>query len=101
MGIYHGALFGITEYRDELKNISQIEHTRHRSMEGLNINSLSGIISYISKIPSINLGVINRLLDAGKIYFELVVNISCKKLQVSCKKLQVSSNILSLVKKKT
>ena len=31
---------------DELKNICQIEHTRHRSQEGFLINLLSGLIAY-------------------------------------------------------
>ncbi len=31
---------------DELKNICQIEHTRHGSQEGFIINLLSGIIAY-------------------------------------------------------
>ena len=31
---------------DELKNICQIEHTRHRSQEGFIINLLSGLVAY-------------------------------------------------------
>ena len=31
---------------DELENICQIEHTRHRSPEGFIINLMSGIIAY-------------------------------------------------------
>jgi len=31
---------------DELKNICQIEHTRHRSMEGFIVNLISGLIAY-------------------------------------------------------
>lgn len=31
---------------DELKNICQIEHTRHRSQEGFIVNLLSGLIAY-------------------------------------------------------
>jgi hypothetical protein len=32
---------------DELKNICQIEHTRHRSQEGFIVNLLSGLIAYL------------------------------------------------------
>jgi len=47
---------------DELKNICQIEHTRHRSHEGFNINLLSGLIaySYLPKKPSLNLEIIDE-----------------------------------------
>ena len=42
---------------DELKNICQIEHTRHRSFENFTTNLLSGLIAYsfFEKKPSINL----------------------------------------------
>ena len=33
---------------DELKNISQIEHTRHRSQFGFFINLVSGLIAHIN-----------------------------------------------------
>ncbi len=47
---------------DELKNICQIEHTRHRSQKGFIINLLSGLIvySYLPKKPSLNLEIIDR-----------------------------------------
>ena len=47
---------------DELKNICQIEHTRHRSQEGFIINLLSGLIaySYLPKKPSLNLEIIDQ-----------------------------------------
>jgi hypothetical protein len=47
---------------DELKNICQIEHTRHRSKEGFIINLLSGLIaySYLPKEPSLNLEIIDQ-----------------------------------------
>jgi hypothetical protein len=47
---------------DELKNICQIEHTRHRSQEGFIINLLSGLIaySYLPKKPSLNLEIIDE-----------------------------------------
>ena len=47
---------------DELKNICQIEHTRHRSQEEFIINLLSGLIaySYLPKKPSLNLEIIDQ-----------------------------------------
>ena len=47
---------------DELKNICQIEHTRHRSPEGFIVNLISGLIaySYLPKKPSLNLEVIDQ-----------------------------------------
>jgi hypothetical protein len=49
---------------DQLKNISQIEHTRHRSAANFLINLLAGIIAYIhqTKKPSINFAVQDRML---------------------------------------
>jgi hypothetical protein len=47
---------------DELKNICQIEHTRHRSQEGFIVNLISGLIaySYFPKKPSLNLDIIDQ-----------------------------------------
>jgi hypothetical protein len=47
---------------DELKNICQIEHTRHRSPEGFVVNLISGLIaySYLPKIPSLNLEAVDQ-----------------------------------------
>ncbi len=47
---------------DELKNICQIEHTRHRSQEGFIVNLLSGLItySYLPKKPSLNLEITDQ-----------------------------------------
>jgi hypothetical protein len=47
---------------DELKNICQIEHTRHRSQEGFIVNVISGLIaySYLPKKPSLNLEIIDQ-----------------------------------------
>jgi len=46
----------IETINDQLKNISQIEHTRHRSPANFFVNLLSGLIAYShqSKKPSIN-----------------------------------------------
>jgi hypothetical protein len=50
---------------DELKNICQIEHTRHISHEGFIINLLSGLIaySYLPKKPSLNLEITDQSMD--------------------------------------
>jgi hypothetical protein len=47
---------------DELRNIYQIEHTRHRSPEGFMVNLISGLIaySYLLKKPSLNLELIDQ-----------------------------------------
>ena len=41
---------------DELKNICQVEHSRHRSLDNFSTNIIAGLIaySYLSKRPSIN-----------------------------------------------
>jgi hypothetical protein len=43
---------------DQLKNISQLEHTRHRSVANVFINALAAIAAYTRqpKKPHINLG---------------------------------------------
>jgi hypothetical protein len=48
---------------DQLKNISQIEHTRHRSLTGFMNNVLAGLIAYCHqpKKPSLNLHFIDQL----------------------------------------
>lgn len=54
---------GIIEtVNDELKNICQIEHTRHRSFENFLTNLLSGLIAYsfFPKKPSLNLDIIDN-----------------------------------------
>ena len=49
---------------DELKNICQIEHTRHRSQVGFIENLISGVIaySYLPKKPTLNLEVVDQSL---------------------------------------
>lgn len=46
---------------DELKNICQIEHTRHRSVDNFLANLISGLIAYsfLPKKPSLNLDIID------------------------------------------
>ena len=47
----------IESVNDQLKNISQIEHSRHRSIDNFMVNLLSGIAAYAlqPKKPSLNL----------------------------------------------
>jgi len=47
---------------DELKNICQIEHTRHRSFENFISNLISGLIAYsfMPKKPSLNIEIIDN-----------------------------------------
>lgn len=54
----------IETVNDQLKNISQIEHTRHRSAANFLVNLLAGISAYThqTKKPSINLAREDRLL---------------------------------------
>lgn len=49
--------FIIETINDQLKNISQIEHTRHRSVHGFMLNLIGGLIAYCLKEnkPSLNL----------------------------------------------
>jgi len=55
----------IETINDQLKNISQIEHSRHRSPVNFLVNLVSGLIAYShqSKKPSLNLSHIPRLED--------------------------------------
>jgi Transposase DDE domain len=48
----------IETINDQLKNISQIEHTRHRKPANFAVNLIAGLIAYThqSKKPSLNLG---------------------------------------------
>ncbi len=57
----------IETVNDELKNICQIEHTRHRSFENFLTNLLSGLIAYsfMPKKPTINL---DEIIDQDTFY---------------------------------
>ena len=52
----------IETVNDELKNICQIEHTRHRSFVNFISNLISGLIAYhfLPKKPSLNLDIIKN-----------------------------------------
>ena len=46
----------IETINDQLKNISYIEHSRHRSMNGFMLNLMAGLVAYLKKDkPSLNL----------------------------------------------
>jgi transposase len=53
----------IESVMDQLKNISQIEHTRHRSVANCFVNLLAGLIAYTyrEKKPSLNIRVKEQL----------------------------------------
>jgi len=52
----------IETVNDELKNICQIEHTRHRSFDNFISNLISGLIAYsfMPKKPSLNIEIIDN-----------------------------------------
>lgn len=56
----------IESVNDQLKNICQIEHTRHRSFDNFITNLLSGLIAYsfFPKKPSLNIEIIDNGLLA-------------------------------------
>ncbi|HCE54926.1 MAG TPA: IS982 family transposase [Lutibacter sp.] len=56
----------IETVNDQLKNICQIEHTRHRSFDNFITNLLSGLIAYsfFPKKPSLNIEIIENRLFA-------------------------------------
>lgn len=47
---------------DELKNIVQIEHTRHRSFDGFCVNLIAALVAYhiLPKKPKLDLDIIDR-----------------------------------------
>jgi hypothetical protein len=51
---------------DQLKNISQIEHTRHRSVTNFVVNVMCGLIAYCHqpKKPSLHLDTLPSLMPA-------------------------------------
>lgn len=52
----------IETVNDQLKNICQVEHTRHRSMNNFLSNMISGLIAYsfLPKKPSLNVDIIDK-----------------------------------------
>lgn len=57
----------IESVNDELKNICQIEHTRHRIFDNFIINLLSALeaYSFFDKKPSININ--QNIVDAARV----------------------------------
>ena len=68
----------IETINDELKNIAQIEHSRHRSFHDFVVNLLSGIAAYcfFPKKPSINLEKVvdKQLTLLTSIYHKININ---------------------------
>lgn len=52
----------IETVNDELKNVCQIEHTRHRSVDNFATKLLAGLIAYnlLPKKPSMNIEIIDK-----------------------------------------
>ena len=52
----------IETVNDELKNVCQIEHTRHRSVNNFATNLLAGLIAYnlLPKKPEMNIDIIDN-----------------------------------------
>ena len=63
----------IETVNDELKNVCQIEHTRHRSIDNYATNLLAGLIAYnlLPKKPSMNIEIIDKSLMIAYFYIEL------------------------------
>ena len=55
--------FLIETINDQLKNISQIEHSRHRSLTGFMVNLVAGLIAYTFQPKKPSLGLWRR--DSG------------------------------------
>ena len=47
----------IETINDQLKNISQIEHTRHRSVTGFMVNLVAGLVAYTYRPKKPSLGL--------------------------------------------
>jgi len=55
----------IESVMDQLKNISQIEHSRHRSVPNFFVNLIAGLVAYTyrGKKPSLNIRVKEQLVS--------------------------------------
>ncbi|MEP8782037.1 IS982 family transposase, partial [Enterobacter ludwigii] len=56
--------FIIETINDQLKNISQIEHSRHRSVHGFMLNMIAGLIAYQLKDNKPQLNITNAEFNA-------------------------------------
>ena len=50
----------IETINDQLKNINQIEHTRHRSVTGFMVNLVAGLVAYTYRPKKPSLGLRNE-----------------------------------------
>ena len=65
----------IETVNDELKNICQIEHTRHRSVDNFVVNLTARLIAYnlLPKKPSMNIEIIDKKNLSLNSYIELTL----------------------------
>ncbi len=59
--------FIIETINDQLKNISQIEHSRHRSINGFMLNLMGGLVAYCLKErkPTLNMTDVEHNMMVG------------------------------------
>ena len=59
--LFKNGVQSVTKIRKNMKNISQIEHTKHRSVINFMVNIVAGLIAYTwqPKKPSLNLSKIS------------------------------------------
>ena len=55
--IFIACVWHIETVHDQLKNISQIEHTRHRSVTGFMVNVVAGLVAYSFRPKKPSLGL--------------------------------------------
>ena len=55
--IFIACVWHIETINDQLKNISQIEHARHRSVTGFMVNLLAGLVAYSYQPKKPSLGI--------------------------------------------
>ena len=63
----------IESVNDELKNICQIEHTRHRSFTNFITNLIAGLLAY-SFLPKKNQSMLILLIKINLYYSNLISN---------------------------
>ncbi|MGL5336529.1 MAG: transposase, partial [Enterovibrio sp.] len=56
--------FIIETINDQLKNISQIEHSRHRSVSGFMLNMIAGLVAYQLRDNKPQLNITSAEFDA-------------------------------------
>jgi hypothetical protein len=75
----------IETVNDQLKNISQIEHTRHRSLTGFMLNLLGGLVAYTyqDKKPSLRDCLKTNWLIVVAIFLAISAKIARKRTPTS------------------